>query len=69
MDHIECRQEPTILRIETKIDSIDEKLDRYNQKTVVNETQIGVIKTGFIVVVGPIIVGLIIYLITNLKGS
>lgn len=64
MDH-ECKQEPTIRNIDKKLDIIDAKLDRYLEKTTRMETKMGFISTGFVVLIAPMIVGIIVYLITK----
>jgi hypothetical protein len=58
----ECDQEPIISRIEKKVDSIDDKLDSFLNKTTRLETQMGFIKTGFTVIIAP----LLIYVLTKL---
>ena len=58
MNH-KCTQEPSIERIEKKVDSIDAKLDRYLEKTAVIETKMGFITTGILVVVVPLLLTMI----------
>lgn len=54
-------------RIEGKLDKIDSKLNTYIEKTMEKttrlETKVGFITTGFIVLVAPVVVGLILLLI------
>jgi hypothetical protein len=66
-DNFDCKQEPTISRIDKKLDVIDEKLDKFLEKTTRIETQMGAVKTGFVVVLGPAIVAAITYVIEHLK--
>lgn len=54
-----CEQEPIIERIEKKIDSIDDKLGKYLEKTAILETKMGFITTGLLVVVVPLILAVI----------
>ena len=61
-----CKYEVSIARIETKINSIDEKLDKFLEKTVKVETQMGSVLTGF-VVIGPIVIGAIIYILERIS--
>jgi hypothetical protein len=63
MNNHECTQEPTISRIDKKIDVIDEKLDKYLEKTIQTETRVGFITTGFIILIAPVIVGVILFFI------
>lgn len=60
-----CKQEPTISKIEKKLNNIDLKLDRFLVKTTRIETIIGILKALCIVVLGPIIVGVVIYISTK----
>ena len=53
---IPCNQEPTIERIDKKLDIIDSKIDSFIQRTTVLETTMGFIKTGFLVFITPIII-------------
>ena len=62
-----CKYESTISRVEKKLESIDEKLDRFLEKTTRVETQMAAVMTGFIVI-GPICIGTIIYIIQNMRG-
>jgi preprotein translocase subunit SecY len=61
-----CKYEVSISRIEAKIDGIDEKLDRFLEKTIKVETQMGSVLTGF-VVIGPIVIGAIIYILERIS--
>jgi hypothetical protein len=56
-------QEDALTRIEHKIDIIEQKLDKFTERTTKLETQVGVITTGFIVLGAPILVAIITYLI------
>ena len=60
-----CKQEPTISKIERKLNNIDLKLDRFLVKTTRIETIIGILKAIFIVIIAPVLVGFLIYISTK----
>lgn len=69
-DSDNCKQEPAINaisrqvdKIDTKVDKIDEKLDAFIERQAKTETKLGFISTGFLVLVAPVLVGIILYLI------
>jgi uncharacterized membrane protein len=65
-DKDDCKQEPTISRIEMKIDNIDEKIDRFIERIATLEASMGFIKGGVLYVIIPIVLCLVGAYIKNL---
>lgn len=65
METHDCKQEHVFSRIDKKLDSIEAKLDIYLAKTIQNEVKLGFITTGFSILLVPVLVGIIIFWVTQ----